>query len=239
MVLTRTFTYSIFHKKMISSRVVHSIFHKKKGNSVNALHILKWMACLAAIFPILSLGGCKSYPALNPDEKYISHDYLVGPGDNVDVIVWRNPEVSMAVPVRPDGKITTPLVEDLPASGKTSTQLARDIEQALSKYIQQPVVTVVVTEFIGPYTEQIRVVGEAAKPQALPYREQMTLMDVLIEVGGMTDFAAGNKARIIRNVDGKQQQFSVRLDDLIRDGDISANVPMRQGDVLVIPESFF
>jgi len=141
--------------------------------------------------------------------------------------------------VRPDGKITTPLVEDLQASGKTSTQLARDIEQALSKYIQQPVVTVVVTEFVGPYTEQIRVLGEATKPQALPYREEMTLMDVLIAVGGMTDFAAGNKARIIRVVDGKQQQFRVRLDDLIRDGDISANVPMRQGDVLVIPESFF
>ena len=145
----------------------------------------------------------------------------------------------MAVPVRPDGKITTPLVEDLPASGKTSTQLARDIEQALSKYIQQPVVTVVVTDFVGPYTEQIRVIGEASKPHALPYREEMTLIDVLIAVGGITDFAAGNKARIIRNVEGKQQQFRVRLDDLIRDGDITANVPMRQGDVLVIPESFF
>jgi polysaccharide export outer membrane protein len=206
---------------------------------VNILHISKRLVLVAAVLPVLSLGGCKTYPTLSPDEKYISHDYVIGPGDNVDVIVWRNPEVSMAVPVRPDGKITTPLVEDLHASGKTSTQLARDIEQALSKYIQQPVVTVVVTEFVGPYTEQIRVLGEASKPQALPYREEMTLMDVLIEVGGMTDFAAGNKARIIRNVDGKQQQFSVRLDDLIRDGDISANVPMRQGDVLVIPESFF
>lgn len=206
---------------------------------MNILHISKRLVLVAAVFPVLSLGGCKTYPTLSPDEKYISHDYVIGPGDNVDVIVWRNPEVSMAVPVRPDGKITTPLVEDLHASGKTSTQLARDIEQALSKYIQQPVVTVVVTEFVGPYTEQIRVLGEASKPQALPYREEMTLMDVLIEVGGMTDFAAGNKARIIRNVDGKQQQFSVRLDDLIRDGDISANVPMRQGDVLVIPESFF
>jgi polysaccharide export outer membrane protein len=208
---------------------------------VSAPHIknMRWLVCLAAAFSIFSFGGCKSYPSLAPDEKYTSHDYLIGPGDNVDVIVWRNPEVSMAVPVRPDGKITTPLVEDLPASGKTSTQLARDIEQALSKYIQQPVVTVVVTEFIGPYAEQIRVIGEATKPQALPYREEMTLMDVLIAVGGITDFAAGNKARIIRNMDGKQQQFSVRLDDLIRDGDISANVPMRQGDVLVIPESFF
>jgi polysaccharide export outer membrane protein len=209
---------------------------------VNALHIavMKWLAYFAVVFAVLSLGGCKTYPPLTDDgASYIAHDYLIGPGDMVDVIVWRNPEVSMAVPVRPDGKITTPLVEDLPASGKTSTQLARDIEQALSKYIQQPVVTVVVTEFVGPYSEQIRVIGEASKPQALPYREEMTLMDVLIEVGGMTDFAAGNKARIIRNVEGKQQQFSVRLDDLIRDGDITANVPMRQGDVLVIPESFF
>lgn len=208
---------------------------------MNALHIgiIKWLAFFAIVFPIFSLGGCKTFPPLSPDEKYLAHDYLIGPGDNVDIIVWRNPEVSMAVPVRPDGKITTPLVEDLPASGKTSTQLARDIETALSKYIQQPVVTVIVTEFVGPYTEQIRVIGEAAKPQALPYREEMTLMDVLIAVGGITDFAAGNKARIIRNIDGKQQQFSVRLDDLIRDGDITANVPVRQGDVLVIPESFF
>ncbi|MEO7320665.1 MAG: XrtA/PEP-CTERM system exopolysaccharide export protein [Nitrosospira sp.] len=208
---------------------------------MNALHIstMKWLACFAIVFPILSIGGCKTYPPLSPNERHLAHDYLIGPGDNVDIIVWRNPEVSMTVPVRPDGKITTPLVEDLPASGKTSTQLARDIEEALSKYIQQPVVTVIVTEFIGPYSEQIRVIGEAAKPQALPYREEMTLMDVLIAVGGITDFAAGNKARIIRNIDGKQQQFSVRLDDLIRDGDISANVPMRQGDVLVIPESFF
>ncbi len=201
--------------------------------------IRKWLASFAILFSVLSLGACKTYPSLVAEEAYVGHDYLVGPGDMVDIIVWRNPEVSMSVPVRPDGKITTPLVEDLPASGKTSTQLARDIEEALSKYIQQPVVTVVVTEFIGPYSEQIRVIGEAAKPQALPYREQMTLMDVLIAVGGMTEFAAGNRSRVIRNVDGKQQQFSVRLDDLIRDGDITANVPMRQGDVLVIPESYF
>lgn len=208
---------------------------------MNAPHIsaMKWLACFAIVFPILSLGGCKTYPSLNANEQHLAHDYLIGPGDNVDIIVWRNPEVSMTVPVRPDGKITTPLVEDLPASGKTSTQLARDIEEALSKYIQQPVVTVVVTQFVGPYAEQIRVIGEAARPQALPYREEMTLMDVLIAVGGITEFAAGNKARIIRSVDGKEQQFSVRLNDLIRDGDISANVPMRQGDVLVIPESWF
>lgn len=194
-----------------------------------------------------SLSGCSylnsylnPYPPLdNKAEELTAHDYLVGPGDEVNIIVWRNPEVSMSVPVRPDGKITTPLVEDLPASGKTATELARDIEEALSKYIQEPVVTVVVTQFVGPFSEQVRVIGEAAEPQALAYRENMTLMDVMIAVGGMTEFAAGNRSRIVRNINGKQMQFNVRLDDLIRDGDISANAPILQGDILVIPESFF
>jgi len=188
----------------------------------------------------LALAGCAtptppSAAALAP----VNPDYLIGPGDNVTVTVWRNPEVSSSVPVRPDGKITTPLVEDLPAAGKTSTQLARDIEQALGKFIQQPVVTVIVTNFVGNYGDQIRVIGQAARPQALPYRRDMSLMDVLIMVGGITEFAAGNKASIIRNVDGKQEKLNVRLDDLIREGGISANMPMRPGDVLVIPESFF
>jgi polysaccharide export outer membrane protein len=132
-----------------------------------------------------------------------------------------------------------PLVEDLSAMGKTPTQLAREIEQILSKYIQQPVVTVTVTNFVGPYTEQIRVIGQASKPQALPYRQGMSLMDVLIAVGGLAEFAAGNRANIVRTVDGKQQKISVRLNDLIKSGDISANMPVRPGDVLIIPESFF
>lgn len=202
----------------------------------------RWLACFAFAFSILTLGGCasKAQPPLSAaDAQPPTHNYLIGPGDNVNIIVWRNPEVSMSVPVRPDGKITTPLVEDLPASGKTSSHLARDIEKALSKYIQDPIVTVIVTGFVGPYSEQIRVIGQAAKPQALPYRDEMTLLDVLITVGGITDFAAGNKASIIRNVNGKQQQLAVRLNDLIKDGDISANVPMRPGDILVVPESFF
>jgi polysaccharide export outer membrane protein len=173
------------------------------------------------------------------DTQVSDADYLIGPGDSINIIVWRNPEVSMSVPVRPDGKITTPLVEDLPASGKTSTELARDIEKALAKFIQQPVVTVVVSSFVGTYGEQIRVIGQAAKPQSLPYRRDMSLMDVMIAVGGTTEFAAGNRASLIRNVNGKQQKFNVRLDDLVKDGDISANVPMRPGDVLVIPESYF
>jgi polysaccharide biosynthesis/export protein len=154
-------------------------------------------------------------------------------------VVWRSPELSMTVPVRPDGKITTPLVEDLQASGKTTTQLAREIEKVLSRYVQTPVVTVIVTNFAGPYNQQVRVIGEAAKPQALPYRENMTLLDVMIAVGGITDFAAGNRASILRTAGDKRVQFSVRLNDLMRGGDLSANVPMRPGDVLIIPQSYF
>lgn len=199
---------------------------------------------LSGLFFVLSisfLGGCatKQYPpAPESAAKQPSRDYLIGPGDSVNIVVWRNPEVSMTVPVRPDGKITTPLVEDLPASGKTPTQLARDVEKALSKYIQEPVVTVIVNGFVGPYSEQIRVIGQATKPQALSYRENMTLLDVLITVGGITEFADGNKASILRIAGGKQQ-FNVRLSDLVKDGDISANVEMRPGDVLIIPESWF
>ena len=211
---------------------------------MNALYTktLKWLSCFIIIFPIFTLSGCslfQSYPSLEGEEQATEHDYLIGPSDEIDIIVWRNPEVSMLVAVRPDGKITTPLVEDLVASGKTSTQLARDIEEGLSKYIQQPVVTVIVKRFVGPYSEQIRVVGEASEPQALPYREKMTLMDVMIAVGGLTDFADGNRSRIIRKTSGEDVEYSVRLNDLVRDGDVSANVTMRQGDVLVIPESYF
>lgn len=186
------------------------------------------------------LGGCAApAPGMAMDEAPPGGDYLIGPGDAVNILVWRNPEVSLTVAVRPDGRITTPLVEDLPASGKTPTQLARDIEKALGKFIQQPVVTVIVTGFNGPYSEQIRVVGEAAKPQALPYRQGMTLMDLLIAVGGITDFAAGNKASIVRVKDGQQYKLAVRLNDLLKRGDISANMALRPGDVLIIPESFF
>lgn len=204
--------------------------------------LLKLLKLLVGGLAILVVSACTSAPQL-PEASTAapssSREYLIGPGDTVNVTVWRNPEVSMSVTVRPDGKITTPLVEDLTASGKTPTGLARDIEKALAKFIQQPVVTVIVTGFVGPYGEQIRVIGQAAKPQALPYRQGMSLMDVLIAVGGVTEFAAGNRANIIRTVDGKQRQLAVRLSDLIRDGDISANVPMQPGDILVIPESYF
>jgi polysaccharide export outer membrane protein len=199
------------------------------------------MNWLAAGLLALTFAGCASTPAplAVKEDSLPNKDYLIGPGDTLNVVVWRNPEVSGAMQVRPDGKITTPLVEDLQASGKTPTELARDIEKALAKFIQQPVVTVVVTGFVGNYGEQVRVIGQAAKPQALPYRRDMSLMDVLIAVGGVTEFASGNRASVIRTIDGKQTRVPVRLHDLIKDGDISANMMMRPGDVLVIPESFF
>ncbi|MYN41487.1 sugar ABC transporter substrate-binding protein [Duganella sp. FT109W] len=190
---------------------------------------------------LMLLAGCAHRGgALDaPPPAPLQGDYQIGAGDTVNINVWRNPEVSLSVPVRPDGKITTPLVEDLQAAGKTATELARDIEKALGKYIQQPMVTVIVTSFVGPYTQQIRVIGQAARPQALAYRQGMSLMDVLIAVGGITDFAAGNKANIIRTVDGQRLSVPVRLQDLLRDGDISANVAILPGDILVIPEGWF
>jgi polysaccharide export outer membrane protein len=192
---------------------------------------------------LLLLSGCATtkYPPLEggPAPAQLTPDYIIGAGDSVNIFVWRNPELSSTVTVRPDGKITTPLVEDVPASGKTPTQLARDMEKELSVYVKNPVVTVMVGGFIGPYTEQIRVVGQATNPQALPYRDQMTLLDLMIAVGGLTEFADGNKAIVVRVIDGEWQQFGVRIDDLINGADISANTYVLPGDILIIPESWF
>ena len=165
--------------------------------------------------------------------------YLIGPGDSLSVFVWNNPEVSTTVTVRPDGMISTNLVEDLKVTGQSPTEAARQIEGALSKYIKDPIVTVIVGGFIGPYSEQVRILGEATSPQTLAYRQNMTVLDVMIAVGGITDFADGNDASIIRVVGGTQKQYSVRLNDLVRDGDISANVDMLPGDILIIPEAWF
>jgi len=197
-------------------------------------------AWISMVVITLALSGCyANYPPAPSVIESFEPQYLIGPGDSVNIQVWRNPELSMLVLVRPDGKITTPLVEDLPASGRTPTQLAREIEKSLSKYVQSPVVTVIVGGGNGPYSEQIRVLGEAAKPQALPYRENMTLLDVMIVVGGITDFAAGNRASILRTIGGKKEQLGVRLRDLLRRGDLTANVAMRPGDVIIIPQSYF
>jgi len=197
------------------------------------------------VFPVLLalLVGCANQPIYPPAPAKApggaDWNYLLGPGDSVNVFVWGNPEVSGSFPIRPDGKMTMNLVEDLPASGRTPTQLAREIEKNLARYIQDPIVTVIVAGGTGPYSQQIRVLGEATKPQTLTYRENMSLIDVMIAVGGITDFAAGNKASILRITDGKPQQFAVRIEDLLKAGDISANVEMMPGDVLIIPESWF
>ncbi len=197
------------------------------------------MLCL--VVSVWGLSGCATNVSSSTEatlNEVAEYNYIVGPGDNVNIFVWRNQEVSMSVPVRPDGKITTPLVEDLQASGKTPSELARDIEKVLSAYIKDPAVTVIVTGFVGPYDQQIRVVGEAAKPQALPYRVRMTLLDVMIAVGGLTEFAAGNRTTLVRRINGQEQKIQVHVEDLIKDGDISANVHMLPGDILIIPESW-
>lgn len=195
-----------------------------------------------AVGLVVVLGGCGGSPSLPPAGPVgynPSPDYFIGPLDNLSIFVWRNPELSQTVPVRPDGRISIPLVEDLVASGKTPTQLGKDIEEQLKKFVQDPIVTVIVTSFNGPFSRQVRVVGEAAHPQAIPYRDNMTLLDVMIASGGLTLYAAGNRSTIVRTVDDKETSFRVRIADLVKDGDVSANVEMLPGDVLIIPQAWF
>ena len=190
---------------------------------------------------VLLLPACTTTPDVPIPSVALDEgpDYLIGPGDNVNIFVWRHPELSSSVPVRPDGKITTPLVEDVPATGKTPTQLARDMEEVFATYVRDPVVTVFVTGFRGPYDQQIRIVGQAVNPQAISYNEHMTLLDVMIAVGGLTDFASGNRTVIVRSVNGETREYRARLNDLVKRGDISANAPVYPGDVLIIPESWY
>ena len=199
---------------------------------------------LSAAILATSLTGCSAtpkYPSL-PEATYelrSASKYKIGPGDSVQIYVWRYPEVTTTVPVRPDGFITAPLLEDIPASGKTPTELARDVEEALSVYLRDPLVTVIVQGFQGIFPEQIRVLGEATNPKALRYRDGMTLLDLMIQVGGLTRFAAGNRAVLMRFEEGERKQYTIRVDDLVERADLTANVDMQPGDILVIPESWF
>jgi len=189
----------------------------------------------------LALAGCSSYPEVAGAQRLqeIDYDYVVGPGDTLEIFVWGNEELTAQGVVRPDGKLTTRLVEDLEASGKTSTQLARDIEEVYSNYVNAPVVSVIVNGFVGVPSQQVRVVGQAAEPASVPFRKHMTLLDAMIEVGGLTEFAAGNRAVLVRTLNGRQQSFGVKLDSLLRDGDISANITLFPGDIVIIPEAWF
>jgi len=188
--------------------------------------------------------GCASndsYPPVPEEQKVAEadYDYVIGAGDQMEIFVWGNEELTTDGIVRPDGKFTTRLVEDLEASGKTSTELARDIEKAYAEYVRQPVVSVIVNGFVGVPWQQVRVVGEATDPRSVPYSKDMTLLDVMIAVGGMTEYASGNDSVLVRLENGRQVSYGVRLDDLLKDGDISANVAMMPGDILIISESWF
>jgi len=168
----------------------------------------------------------------------VSADYIIGPGDTLQVFVWRNPELSATVPVRPDGKVSTPLVEDMIAVGKTPSLLARDIEKVLGEYVRTPQVNVIVTQPVSAFS-QVKVIGQVARPQALPYRQGMTVLDAVLAVGGLGQFAAANRAKLVRTVDGKQQEIKLKLGALVNDGDMKQNMALKPGDVLLVPESRF
>jgi len=196
------------------------------------------MLVLAAI---VLVAGCAGNPTAPPMDKKNAEnsEYLIGAGDTLNIFVWRNPELSATVPVRPDGRVSTPLVEDVDAVGKTPTQLARDIEERLKKFVRDPIVTVITQAFVGDFVQQVRVIGEAQEPRAVPYRDQMTLLDVMIQVGGLTKYAAGNRAVIVRKINGQEDTFPVGLDNLIKYGDVRYNFKMQPGDILIIPQSYF
>jgi polysaccharide export outer membrane protein len=209
-----------------------------------SLWLLGRWACWAlavAIGPALQ--GCSTEStedaAVNTSQALPEANYFIGPGDKLSVVVWQNPDLSVNVPVRPDGRISLPLLQDVEAAQKTPAQLAGEIEQELSAYLRELHVNVIVTDFIGPYSQQVRVIGEAAEPKAIPYRTDMSVLDVMIAVGGLTQFAAGNRAVIVRKTTEEKREVAVRLDDLLKDGDMTANVPIMPGDVLVIPQSWF
>ena len=202
--------------------------------------LINW---IAAVFCAWAAAACAPVsteaPLVSDVDPTISKDYLIGPGDELEIFVWRNEDLTTTVPVRPDGRISIPLIDDLQAAGKTPTQLGKDIEGRLSEFIQEPIVTVIVTGFLGPFGEQIRIVGAGVEPRAIPYRDNMTLLDAVIEVGGLTEFAAGNNAKIWRRRAQGDNVFRVRLNDLLKDGDLSANVPLVPGDVIIVPQSWF
>ncbi len=193
---------------------------------------------------LVALSGCSSstHTEVPDDLRTMPADYtyVIGPGDSMEVFVWGNEELTInGVKVRPDGKISTRLVENIEASGKTPSELARDIEEAYSEYVKSAVVSVIVDDFVGVPSQQVRVVGEAAEPTSIPFRKHMTLLDLMVEVGGLTEFAAGNKAVLIRSFGGDQNTYKLRLDDLLNDGDISTNLALFPGDIVIIPEAWF
>ena len=194
------------------------------------------MAAAAAII-LVSLSGLAAAQPATPSGE--TSKYVIGPGDVLQISVWHNPELSTQVPVRPDGRISTPLVIDMVAAGRTPEELGHDIETRLKKYVSDPLVTVIVSAFVGPYSQQVRIVGEATTPKALPYLAHMTVLDAMISVGGLTPYASGNRAKLVRRVNGKETETTLRISDLLKSGDLSANTELAPGDIIIIPQSFF
>ena len=194
------------------------------------------LAAAAAMVLVSLCGVAAAQPAPVPAEM---SKYLIGPGDVLNISVWHNPELSTSVPVRPDGRISTPLVTDVVAAGRTPEELGHDIEARLKKYVSDPLVTVIVSSFVGPYSQQVRIVGEATTPKSLPYLAHMTVLDAMISVGGLTPYASGNRAKLVRRVGGKETETTLRLSDLLKSGDLSANTDLQPGDIIIIPQSFF
>lgn len=210
-------------------------YHESAGVKLMARPVAHILTLLCA----LVIAGCASSLPPPPSAAATNAEYRIGAGDQLQVFVWQNPQLSTTVPVRPDGKISLPLISDLQAAGKTPTQLSGDIAAQLKKYVNDPLVTVIVSSFVGTYAQQVRVVGEAARPQSLPYRQNMSVLDAIIAVGGLTQYAAGDRATLVRTVDGHEKSYRLHLDELIKDGDMSANVPLQPGDVIIIPQTYF
>ncbi len=213
------------------------------------LELRKNWTVAAPMLPAMLLAGCAGAGGraeLPPASAVAAHEapseeYVIGPMDQLNIFVWRNPELSAKVQVRPDGRITTPLISDMPAVGKTPAMLADDLKLALSEYIKDPIVSVIVENFSGTYSQQVRIVGATEKPASIPYRANMTVLDAMIAVGGLSEFASGNRARLVRydKASGRQREYRIRLSDLLKNGNISANVRLEPGDVIIIPESMF
>lgn len=199
----------------------------------------QWAAAAAVMLVSLfglAVGPATAQPAAPSSD---TSKYIIGPGDNLQISVWHNPELSTSVPVRPDGRISTPLVTDVVAAGRTPEELGHDIEARLKKYVSDPLVTVIVSSFVGPYSQQVRIVGEATQPKSLPYLAHMSVLDAMIAVGGLTPYASGNRAKLVRKVNGKEVETTLRLSDLLKSGDLSANTELQPGDIIIIPQSFF
>jgi polysaccharide export outer membrane protein len=204
-----------------------------------AVAVLMLGACVTFVVQAAESAAPAAAAAAATDAPPANNDtYIIGPGDQLQLFVWRNPELSANIPVRPDGKISTPLVPDMVAVGKTPTELAKDLEKVLAEYIRSPQVNVIVAQPASVFS-QVRVIGQVAKPQAVAFRQGMSVLDVVLAVGGLAPFAAGNRSKIIRKVDGKEREIKVKLADLVNKGDMKQNVPMIPGDVLVVPESRF